>query len=57
MHNDYKTRLNALSDKLTDVVLKEAESDTWPGADCLTIKLFEKEYRIDEKRRRCTAID
>ena len=33
MHNDYKTRLTALSDKLTDVVLDEADPDTWPGAD------------------------
>lgn len=33
MHNDYKTRLTALSDKLTDVVLEEADPDTWPGAD------------------------
>lgn len=32
MHNDYRTRLTALSDKLTDVVLVEADPDTWPGA-------------------------
>lgn len=32
MHSDYKTRLTALSDKLTDVVLEEAEPDNWPGA-------------------------
>ena len=32
MHNDYKTRLTALSDKLTDVVLEEADPDNWPGA-------------------------
>lgn len=33
MHQDYKTRLTALSDKLTDVVLEEADPDNWPGAD------------------------
>lgn len=32
MHQDYKTRLTALSDKLTDVVLEEADPDNWPGA-------------------------
>ena len=32
MHSDYKTRLTALSDKLTDVVLEEADPDNWPGA-------------------------
>jgi|GEM_PF-6468564 len=32
MHNDYKIRLNAPSDKLTDVVLEEADPDTWPSA-------------------------
>ncbi|ERK15909.1 hypothetical protein L581_0256 [Serratia fonticola AU-AP2C] len=32
MHNDYRTRLTVLSDKLTDVVLDEADPDNWPGA-------------------------
>ncbi|CRL45836.1 hypothetical protein SGGMMB4_03928 [Sodalis glossinidius str. 'morsitans'] len=32
MHNDEKTRLSKLSDKLTDVVLEEADPDNWPGA-------------------------
>ncbi|ECH1885924.1 hypothetical protein DVZ67_10475 [Salmonella enterica subsp. enterica serovar Saintpaul] len=32
MHQDYKTRLTALSDKLTDVVLEEADPENWPGA-------------------------
>ncbi|MDV0787706.1 hypothetical protein VC623_24330, partial [Citrobacter amalonaticus] len=32
MHQDYKTRLTALSNKLTDVVLEEADPDNWPGA-------------------------
>ena len=32
MHSDYKTRLTALSDKLTDAVLEEADPDNWPGA-------------------------
>ncbi|HIG9580632.1 TPA: hypothetical protein ACYEKW_001999 [Escherichia coli] len=32
MHQDYKTRLTALSDKLTDVVLEEADPDNWTGA-------------------------
>ncbi|MGL9724619.1 hypothetical protein [Sodalis sp. (in: enterobacteria)] len=32
MHNDEKTRLSTLSDKLTDVVLEEADPDNWPGA-------------------------
>ena len=32
MHQDYKTRLTALSDKLTDVVLEEADPGNWPGA-------------------------
>lgn len=32
MHSDYKTRLTALSDKLTDVALEEADPDNWPGA-------------------------
>lgn len=33
MHDDYKTRLTELSDKLTDTVLVEADPDCWPGAD------------------------
>ncbi|AKL35622.1 hypothetical protein NMD36_09460 [Escherichia coli] len=33
MHSDYKTRLTALTDKLTDVVLQEADPANWPGAD------------------------
>ncbi|TYL43905.1 hypothetical protein [Dickeya sp. ws52] len=32
MHDDYKTRLTELSDKLTDTVLVEADPDHWPGA-------------------------
>ncbi|MBU4682388.1 hypothetical protein KC222_10210 [Cedecea davisae] len=32
MHADYKTRLTALTDKLTDAVLEEADPDNWPGA-------------------------
>ncbi|EBD0348272.1 hypothetical protein GJL80_01645 [Salmonella enterica] len=32
MHADYKTRLAVLSDKLTDVVLEEADPYNWPGA-------------------------
>lgn len=32
MHQDYKTRLTALRDKFTDVVLEEAEPDNWSGA-------------------------
>jgi len=32
MHQDYKTRLTTLSDKLTDVVLEEADPAHWPGA-------------------------
>jgi len=31
MHQDYKRRLTALSNKLTDVVLEEAEPGNWPG--------------------------
>ncbi|CNG65830.1 MULTISPECIES: hypothetical protein [Yersinia] len=31
MHEDYKTRLANLSDKLTDIVLDEADPDNWPG--------------------------
>ncbi|BDG86583.1 hypothetical protein [Citrobacter koseri] len=33
MHQDYKTRLTALSDKLTDVVLEEADPDNWAGGN------------------------
>ena len=33
MHSDYKTRLTALTDKLTDVVLQEADPANWPGAE------------------------
>ncbi|CQH34491.1 TPA: hypothetical protein PXJ75_002865 [Yersinia enterocolitica] len=33
MHEDYKTRLTTLCDKLTDVVLTESDPDNWPGAD------------------------
>lgn len=32
MHEDYKTRLTALCDKLTGVVLTESNPDNWPGA-------------------------
>ncbi|MBA5203094.1 hypothetical protein H2Y57_05255 [Pectobacterium aroidearum] len=32
MHDDYKSRLTVLSDKLTDTVLTEADPDNWPGA-------------------------
>lgn len=32
MHGDYKTRLTELSDRLTDVLLAEADPDNWPGA-------------------------
>lgn len=33
MHSDYKTRLTALSNKLTDVVLEEADPDNWAGGN------------------------
>ncbi|WP_368913507.1 hypothetical protein [Mixta calida] len=33
MHDSYKTRLTALTDKLTDVVIHEVDPDNWPGAD------------------------
>lgn len=45
MHQDYKTRLTALSDKLTDVVLEEADPDNWPGAG-------EETQRTDQRRAR-----
>ncbi|MEL5315749.1 hypothetical protein PTR49_05650 [Serratia ureilytica] len=32
MHEDYKTRLTALCDKLTDVAITESNPDNWPGA-------------------------
>ncbi|KFC08501.1 hypothetical protein GTGU_01418 [Trabulsiella guamensis ATCC 49490] len=33
MHDDYKTRLTALSDKLTNVVLEEADPENWAGGN------------------------
>lgn len=33
MRQDQYERLQALSEKLTDVFLEEADSDKWPGAD------------------------
>ena len=33
MHQDYKTRLTARSDKHTDVVLEEADPDNWAGGN------------------------
>lgn len=46
MHNDEKTRLSTLSDKLTDVVLEEADPDNWPGAG-KTIDAHTKQQRGD----------
>ncbi|EDQ3585443.1 hypothetical protein HJ49_002089 [Salmonella enterica subsp. enterica] len=33
MHQDYKTRLATLSDKLTDAVLEEADPENWAGGN------------------------
>ena len=41
MHSDYKTRLTALSDKLTDVVLEEADPDACGIVYCSTRKNVE----------------
>ncbi|MEQ6971045.1 hypothetical protein [Pectobacterium polaris] len=46
MHNDYKSRLTVLSDKLTDTVLTEADPDNWPGAG-KTINQHTKDERGD----------
>ncbi|KGA30232.1 hypothetical protein [Pectobacterium odoriferum] len=46
MHNDYKSRLTVLSDKLTDTVLTEADPDNWPGAG-KTIDKHTKQERGD----------
>lgn len=44
MHEDYKTRLTALCDKLTDVVLTESNPDNWPGAG-----KAQKDFTKDER--------
>ncbi|MEI3775521.1 hypothetical protein [Pectobacterium brasiliense] len=46
MHDDYKSRLTVLSDKLTDTVLTEADPDNWPGAG-KTIDKHTKQERGD----------
>ncbi|WP_158785151.1 hypothetical protein [Pantoea sp. BAV 3049] len=46
MSDDYKNRLTELSDKLTDVVINEADPDNWPGAE-KPIKQLTKDERGD----------
>jgi hypothetical protein len=43
MHQDYKTRLTALTDKLTDAVLEEADPENWPGGNKRTDQLTKQE--------------
>ncbi|EOS96633.1 hypothetical protein LU631_16655 [Erwinia tracheiphila] len=46
MHDDYKNRLTELSDKLTEVVINEANPDNWPGAE-KPVKQLSKDERGD----------
>ncbi|WP_336983929.1 hypothetical protein [Cedecea sp. HN178] len=43
MHADYKTRLTALTDKLTDAVLEEADPENWAGGNKRVDQLTKQE--------------
>lgn len=46
MYEDYRTRLTALSDKLTNVVIEEADPDNWSGSK-KPVKELTKDERGD----------
>ncbi|EJP5180880.1 hypothetical protein NT945_002122 [Salmonella enterica] len=46
MYEDYRTRLTALSDKLTSVVIEEADPDNWSGSK-KPVKELTKDERGD----------
>lgn len=46
MYEDYRTRLTALSDKLTRVVIEEADPDNWSGSK-KPVKELTKDERGD----------